>query len=54
MPPDASVQRAIDNYFVDSSVTSFRGRPRTAQPTVLNADLRRIGGKLRCPPTSIL
>ena len=39
--------RPIDNYFVDSGITSFRGRPRTTLPTELSADLRHIGRKLR-------
>ena len=49
MPPNAPAQRVFDNYFVELGVTSFRGRPRTTLPTVLSADLRRIGRKLRCP-----
>ena len=53
MPPDASSQCTI-NCFVDSGVTSCRGRPRTTLPTVLKADLGHIGRKLRCPPMSMV
>ena len=49
MPLDASAQQAIDFYFADTGVATFRGRPRTTLPTALSADLRRVGRTLRCP-----
>ena len=49
MPLDAPAQQAIDYYFVDTGVGTFRGRPRTTLPTALSADLRRVGRTLRCP-----
>ena len=47
MPLDAPAQQAIDYYFADTGVATFRGRPRTTLPTALNADLRRVGRTLR-------
>ena len=41
MPPDSPAQQAIDYYFADTGVATFRGRPRTT--TALSADLRRVG-----------
>ena len=49
MPLDAPAQQAIDYYFADTGVGTFRGRPRTTLPTALSADLRRVGRTLRCP-----
>ena len=47
MPLDSSAQQAIDYYFADTRVGTFRGRPRTTLPTALSADLRRVGRTLR-------
>ena len=47
MPLDAPAQQAIDYYFADTGVSTFRGRPRTTLPTALSADLRRVGRTLR-------
>ena len=52
MPLDASAQQAIDYYFADTGVATFRGRPRTTLPTALSADLRRVGHTL-CHPDDI-
>ena len=49
MPLDAPAQQAIDYYFADTGVATFRGRPRTTLPTALSADLRRVGRTLRRP-----
>ena len=49
MPLDAPAQQAIDYYFADTGVGTFRGRPRTTLPTALSADLRRVGRTLRRP-----
>ena len=50
MPLDAPAQHAIDFYFADTGVATFRGRPRTTLPTAwLSADLRRVGRTLRRP-----
>ena len=49
MPLDAPAQQAIDYYFADAGVATFRGRPRTTLPTALSADLRRVGRTIRCP-----
>ena len=51
MPLDAPAQQAINYYFADTGVGTFRGRPRTTLPTALSADLRRVGRRptLRCP-----
>ena len=46
MPLDAPAQQAIDYYFADTGVATFRGRPRTTLPTALSADLRRVGRTL--------
>ena len=47
MPLDAPAQQAIDYYFADTGVGTFRGR--TTLPTALSADLRRVGRTLRRP-----
>ena len=49
MPLDAPAQQAIDYYFADTGVGTFRGRPRTTLHTALSADLRRVGRTLRRP-----
>ena len=49
MPRHTPAQQAIDYYFADTGVATFRGRPRTSLPTALSADLRRVGRTLRRP-----
>ena len=48
MPQDAPAQQAINYYFADTGVATFRGRPRTTLPTALSADLRRVCGTVKC------
>ena len=48
MPKNVPAQMAIDQYFQPSNdIPSWRGRPRTTLPVVLNADLQSTGYHLR-------
>ena len=42
MPLDAPAQQAIDYYFADTGVSTFRGRQRSTLPTELSGELRRM------------
>jgi len=48
LPRDVAARRVVDYCFVDAGITAFSGRLRTTLPTVLSAELPRIGRTLRC------
>ena len=45
VPMDAPAQQAIDYYFADTGIATFRGRPRTTLPTTSSEILSKKGNK---------
>ena len=47
LPRDVPVQMLIDEYFSrETGVDSWRGRPRTSLPAVLDEDLKTVGERI--------